>query len=189
MMGFKKKRGFSILLILLLGGILLTFSPFRNKVKGFLAGLLSATTVAMKEDKTVPEGAYNWILADRQGNPLKFKALKGEVIIINFWATWCGPCIAEMPSLQKLYDEYGENVNFLFVTTDDTNKVDNFLKKGYDLPVYYPKTTVPDIFYSKTIPTTFIIDKKGRIVTAKSGEANWFDDDIQSLLGRLLMEQ
>ena len=182
------KKNVSIVLILVVGAMVLVFTPLRSRMRGLVAGFMSQTKVALKEDKIVPEKAYTWSIVDRQGKLLEYQALKGEVVVINFWATWCGPCVAEMPSLQKLYDLYGDKVRFLFVTDDKVEKVDTFMNKGYTIPVYYTKTAIPEIFYSKTIPTTYIINKEGRIVIAKTDAHDWASNEIVMVLERLLEE-
>ncbi|MGB5360301.1 MAG: TlpA disulfide reductase family protein, partial [Eudoraea sp.] len=112
---------------------------------------------------------------------------KGDVIFINFWATWCPPCVAEMPDLQLLYDAYGEKVTFLFIARDKKEKVSSFMmKKKYNLPVYFESGFTPKTLYSAALPTTFVIDKKGNIVVAETGSAAWNSQSVRSLLDGLL---
>src|SRR5690606_14395552 len=69
-----------------------------------------------KKETLVKLTDYNWNLIDGTNTPYDLKDAKGNVILINFWATWCPPCIAEMPSLQKLYNDYNDKITFLFVS-------------------------------------------------------------------------
>ena len=99
---------------------------------------------------------------------LILKKKRGKVICINFWATWCAPFVAEMPSLQSLYDSYGDKVTFLFIANDEVETVDTFMqKRGYTLPIYYVDNEVPTALEHSSIPTTYWIDKSGRIVIKK----------------------
>mgnify|MGYP003148631006 FL=1 len=108
---------------------------------------------------------------------------------MNFWATWCPPCVAEMPSMQKLYDDYGDKVTFMFVTSDDRQKVENFLKrKNLNLPVYYPNSETPETLKSKLLPTTYIINSKGEIVVAETGAADWNSNKTRALIDDLLSQ-
>lgn len=145
----------------------------------------SVTIIEESKQRIVED--YNWILKDENGNNYNFKNTQGKVVIINFWATWCPPCIAEMPSLQKLYDTYNKDVIFLFVTNENTSVTSTFKnKKNYTLPVFQNISKTPDILYTTSIPRTVIIDKKGRIVIDKSGAVDWFSTSIKKEINKLL---
>lgn len=123
---------------------------------------------------TLTDLDYGWVLADGDATPQYFSDLRGAVIFLNFWATWCPPCVAELPEIQKAYEKHGNEVVFLLVTNQKPSVVEEFMKKhGYDLPVYYQGTPTPGVFEAGSIPTTFIISREGKIVTKKSGAANW----------------
>ncbi len=137
--------------------------------------------------ESVKVSDYYWPLQELDGQGINFKDLEGQVIFLNFWATWCPPCIAEMPSVQKLYDRYGDRVTFLLVTHEDPARVRAFLEKhGYDLPVYIQEYQEPEVFRSPTIPTTFILSGDGRLVLEKKGATKWDSRNIRELLDGLL---
>lgn len=130
---------------------------------------------------------YNWKLQNANGGVLNFEALKGKVVLVNFWATWCPPCIAEMPSLETLYNNYRGKIEFLFVTDESFNKTSEFLKKkGYSFPVYRPITDYSNIFNVSNIPRTFLIDKNGKIVIDKTGVSNWNSETVRKTIDELL---
>ncbi len=130
---------------------------------------------------------YNWVLKDESGNDYNFNKAKGRVVVINFWATWCPPCIAEMPSLQKLYDAYNEDVVFLFITNEPKDVTSEFKsQKAYSFPVYQRRSNAPKPLITKGIPRTVIIDKSGRIVIDKSGAVDWFSSSIKEKLEILI---
>ena len=105
-------------------------------------------------------------------------------------ATWCPPCVAEMPSLQNLYDVYGDQVDFYFVTAEERDVVDAFMKKkGYTLPVYLQRFNPPAQLQERSIPTTFLIGKHGNIVIKKTGAADWDDESTKAIIRKLLDEK
>ncbi len=132
---------------------------------------------------------YDWVLQDVGKNIFDFNAVKGKVVVINFWATWCPPCIAEMPSLDKLHQKYASNdaIVFLFVSNEDTYMISNFIKeKGYSFSAYKSLNTPPTVFNVSSIPRTFIISKNGDIVIDKIGAADWNSDTVIKTIDDLL---
>lgn len=171
--------------ILIVGIILILFTP----VRGILSRLWSIGAAILKTELHMPVKDYNWQLVDVDNGPYNFEEAKEEVVLVNFWATWCAPCVAEMPSLQNLYNDYGEKVTFLFVAQDKEQKVSAFIEKhGYDLPIYFSDTEAPSLLTAKTIPTTYVIDKQGKIIIAEIGTADWNSNKIRNLLDDLVSE-
>ncbi len=155
---------------------------FVNKVIAF------APSVNDEEDRE-KIADYNWVLEDVRGKRIEFSEFKNDVIIINFWATWCPPCIAEMPSFQKLYEDYGDKVTFLFVSNEQHETVDNFLKrKRYSIPTFKMLTKAPDPMEGRTLPTTYVLDKNGNIVVDKVGSANWDSESFRKTIDKLISE-
>lgn len=131
---------------------------------------------------------YNWKLRDVNGATFNFKETKGKVILVNFWATWCPPCIAEMPSMQLLYDDYKGKIEFVFVSNEDFLKINTFKNtNNYTFKVYSPITTYPEGINVSSIPRTLLIDKTGNIVIDKTGAANWNSETVRSTIDRLLL--
>uniref|UniRef100_UPI004048F4AF TlpA family protein disulfide reductase n=1 Tax=Gelidibacter sp. TaxID=2018083 RepID=UPI004048F4AF len=130
---------------------------------------------------------YNWQLLDETGETFNFEDAKGKVVVINFWATWCPPCIAEMPSLEKLYNAYNEDVVFLFVSDEKHEVISKFKQKhNYQFKVYSALTAYPEVFNVSSIPRTLVIDKNGNIIIDKTGAANWYSDKVIATLEDLL---
>ncbi len=116
---------------------------------------------------------------------------KGKVVFINFWATWCPPCIAEMPDLQELHHKYAsnENIIFGFVSSEKQLAIQKFLQKNnYKLPTYQQTSTMPAELSHQSIPSTYIINKSGKIVLHKTGVANWNGNSVTQLIDRLIQE-
>jgi len=130
---------------------------------------------------------YSWVLATEPNKPYYLSDLRGEVIFLNIWATWCPPCVAELPEIQRAYEKYGDEVSFLLVTNQTPDVVESFMKKhGYDLPVYYQGTPPPSVFQTSSYPTTFIISRDGKIVTKKTGAVNWDSRATDRIFEQLL---
>ncbi len=165
------------------------FTPVGFSVKVFVNRLLSVSPKELVVSDQLQLTDYNWKLVGLNGELFDFDTVKGQVILVNFWATWCPPCVAEMPELQKLYTDYNQDVVFVFVAQDEVTKIEDFLNNNeYDFPVFLEKTHSPDLLDSKYLPTTYVIDKKGVIRVSKTGAAAWNDNDVRALLDAMLSE-
>lgn len=114
---------------------------------------------------------------DSQNNVVSLNNFKGKVIFLNFWATWCPPCLAEMPAVNKLHQQFGndQEVVFLLIDADgDFKKSQGYMdRKKYKLPVYTFASDIPKQLYSGSLPTTIVFDKKGRVSYHGVGAANY----------------
>jgi thiol-disulfide isomerase/thioredoxin len=133
----------------------------------------------------------NVIFWEGDGKTVDLASLKGKVVFINFWATWCPPCIAEMPSINALYGKFkdNENVAFLMVDVDGNyQKSDSFMKKHhYALEVVSPVGEIPPVFMQGAIPTTVILDKEGKLVYRQEGAADYFSTKMVDLISQLAL--
>lgn len=146
---------------------------------------------ASKSETTKTSGPakadFDLKLIDKEGNTISLKELKSKVIFMNIWATWCPPCIAEMPSIDKLYEEMGDEVVFIMLSRDkDFNKAKAFDKrKGYDLPIYTQGSRLPSMYQSSDIPTTYVIDAGGNLVLTHKGMADYNTQEFKEFLHSL----
>lgn len=130
---------------------------------------------------------FTYTVTDLKGQSNTIAIGTGEVIFLSYWATWCPPCIAELPGIQKLYADYGDKIEFVLLTNEDKDVVKRFMtKKGYDLPVYNPQMQAPEILYETSVPTNYLIDAKGYIVIKETGAADWNSRAVRELLDSLL---
>lgn len=178
---WKKKSFFSkfsdiffilFIVAMIIPGPRTTIMAFVNNIKAHI----SQPKVNNENPETLNIQDINWQLSDINGNTLNFSNFKGKVVFLNFWATWCGPCLGEMPEIQKLYDMYKNNPNieFVLVTNENTSVISQFIdRKKYTFPVYTALTNPPNKFSTNSIPTTFLINKNGEILIHKVGAANW----------------
>jgi len=180
-MKIKKKTLSNIAFVIIIG--LLLYPPTKSYFIRLVS--FSPSVENVKDQKELTN--YNWQLKGLNTQNIDFNTLQDKVVFINFWATWCPPCVAEMPSMQKVYDDYKDKVAFLFVTNENWGKVSKFYKKnGYDLPTYNQLTKSPTLFESSSIPITFVVNKKGKIVIRKTGAANWNSKKTRKLLDDLI---
>ena len=161
----------------------------RKPIQIFVNKLLAFSPSVISEEERESLADYNWVLEKNNKDRLEFVDLKNKVVLVNFWATWCPPCIAEMPSFELLYRDYRDKVEFLFVSSEDHETVRGFLnRKKYSFPAYRPLTEAPDPLNGNTLPTTYLIDKSGAIVIKKIGAADWNSESLRKTLDKLLLE-
>ena len=117
-------------------------------------------------------------------------SLKGKVVFVNFWASWCPPCRAEMPSLNNLYKKLKDDNRFVFLfmnEDEDKKKTIQYLdKNNFIIPLYERSENVPNEIFSGTMPTTIVLNKQGKIVLKHEGMAGYNTDEFIKQLKDLL---
>lgn len=184
--------------IFILVAILLYATGLHTEVIGFVQrGVLATGLMNPDLEKITPiknskplnkrKADFNLKMVDADGNMTSLAALKGKVIFLNYWATWCPPCIAEMPNIVKLHEELGSEVAFVMLSFDkDFEKAKDFNnKKGYQLPIHAPASKIPAMLASSSLPTTYIIDKDGNLVFTHKGMANYNSSEFKEFLENL----
>ncbi len=172
---------FSIIGILFMTGLHTTV--FGTLQRGLLAtGILRPNL----EAEPIPAN-YDMILLDEYGNEVDVGDWKSRTIFMNYWATWCAPCIAEMPDINKLYNEVSPDVTFAIISVDDNRQkaIDFVRKKEFDFPIYFLKTRRPDVYQSQSIPTTYVISPDGKIVVKNKGMAQYSNNEFVDFLRNL----
>ena len=129
--------------------------------------------------------AIDWVVTDINGKQIDLYCLRDKkVVVLNFWATWCSPCIRELPSLSQLAESYKEDIFILAVSTENQNTVKNFLERSFKGLSPELKIAVVNEeeklqrFPKDKIPTTYIFNKEGRLKIKQLGEKNWSDENI-----------
>ena len=132
------------------------------------------------------------LFKDETGNVIELSDLKGKVVFINFWATWCPPCIAEMPSINKLQEKFKDNEDFIVLMVDADNQPDKSIKfmskRNYNLKVFTPASQIPTELLGNALPTTVILNKKGKTVFKHEGGADYTNQEFIKFLETLLKE-
>lgn len=129
------------------------------------------------------------VFIDGNGKKISLNDLKGKVVFVNLWATWCRPCIEEMPTINNLKNKFSENDNIVFVLLDvegNLAKSKKFMKsKNYDLPVYIAGEKIPSEYFQGAIPTTLIFNKNGDLEANIRGGRNFDKPEIYEFLKTL----
>ncbi len=151
---------------------------------------LSAPDPEEMEITTIDFESNMLLFNDLEGNEFSLRNFENKVLFINYWATWCNPCLAEMPSMAELYEQYKENDNivFLYLSKEDTDTIIDYIPKDDSLgqlPIY-KVVTDDDLFSTRGIPTTFIVNRNGEIVIKDVGSAVWNDQSVVDYLDKLL---
>lgn len=185
---FKSKQNFLKYTVKIAGGFLviigtLTFLGYTNQLSNYFIPSTLNNSITNNTETILNKDSYR--LLDQYGNEHILSNYKGKVVFLNFWATWCPPCKEEMPTIEELYKEFGENKNDVIilgitnpVTEENPNGQDKnideikyFLQENnYSFPTVFDKTGIYfDNFKIRAFPTTYIIGKDGEIKTAIPG--------------------
>lgn len=188
MAGYLRRNAFTILLVL--AAVTLWVSPDAKAwvlTRLMSIGLFKAEISQQPPaDKSVSDFSFE----DENGGQVHTSSLRGKVVFINFWASWCPPCRAEFPSIEKLYGKLKDNPNVFFLTLNEDS--DGAAAKAYlrrenfSIPLYKVQGNVSSSIYSGTLPTTVVLDKTGKVRLHKEGFANYgtgkFLQQIQDLI-------
>ncbi len=184
---------FSWIKPVLVAGILLLFL----RVTGLIGAVSYATQWTLLQtgmrdaDEVVDEAPavfdYNFTIKDLEGNRVPFDSFKGKVIFLNMWATWCGPCRAEMPGIQSLYEKVDkEKVVFIMLSIDKdsdlTRVVDYLAAKSFTFGAFLPSGYLPEQLQVPSIPTTFIISPEGKVVKKEVGTMQYDTPEFREFL-------
>ncbi len=190
---YKKRKPFAIATDILFWGLvlLLVIPSTRVQVSSFFIRITSFAPSGLSTDKqySITDNARQWQLTDMSGKTVNFSDQLDKPVFVNMWATWCPPCRAELPGIQKLYEQYKEKVHFLLLTDEPQAKVRAFAREYHyeDMP-FYRYRYVPHEFSTRSIPSTFILSKKGIVVLSKKGAARWDSDKVKKLLDNLIRQ-
>ena len=175
-----------VLLVVVLAGAGALYSGLSaDNTPGSLATLATqppatteGTLPTAQSTQTEPQtqAAPDFTVMDKDGNPVNLSDFRGKPVVLNFWASWCGPCKSEMPDLDAAYLELGEEIHFLMVNMTDGSRETletaqaHVAEEGYRFPVYYDTQYSAAIAYSVTaLPTTYFIDAESNLVAMASG--------------------
>ena len=161
---------------------------FVNRVKSMI---IEPKVETSENALTVSASGYNWQLADINGNEVNLSEYKDKVLFVNIWATWCPPCVGEMPAIEGLYKKFKDNnkIKFLLISNEKKSVIKSFIERHkYSFPVYSSLSKTPKEFSSQSIPTTFLISKNGKIIIHKTGVSNWNGNKMLEIVNKLIEE-
>ena len=190
----KKSLLLLVVLVVLIAGAAVLYNGLADQVE--MEALATGETVAAEVPGETAEVNANlapdFTVYDLEGNAHTLSEYRGKPVVLNFWASWCGPCTSEMPDFQAKFEEYGERIHFLMVNLTDGSQetvesAQGFVDgQGYTFPVYFDSDYSAAIAYSvSAFPATYFIDESGAMVAygkgAMSGET--LQRGIDMLLG------
>lgn len=177
----------SIYLLLRYTGAMGPISSATNQAV-LLTGIMDADPSGHEPSKELFN--YDFTVKNLNGETIDLVQYKGKPIFLNLWATWCGPCRAEMPSIQKLYNSVNkDSIHFIMLSLDEPDQVKKVNKyvesKEFTFPVFIAQE-LPEQLQVKLIPTTFVIDKDGTIAYKKEGMADYDTKQFKKFLDKLM---
>ena len=150
------------------------------------------TEAQTEPSETVDMTAPGFTVYDTEGDAVTLESLRGKPVVLNFWATWCGYCVMEMPDFQTMHDTYGDEIHFMMVNVTDgyqetQAKAEAFIaEKGFTFPVYYDlELSASSAYGVNAMPVTYFIDENGDLVAYGQGalDAATLQQGIDMLLG------
>lgn len=167
----KKIFDYSLNALLVLIILMLFIPSWRVGFQGWFQGLFLGEAEFKKEIREkIPDKDKNWAIFDMQKNMVNFAELEGKPIVLSFWATWCGPCRAELPELHGLYNALKNTAHVLAVSEESHEIIEETgLQNTY--PFLYNTPGIPAFFEVSAYPTLLIIDKHMHIVFRNKGAA------------------
>lgn len=170
--------------------VAVSFAACVNANKNKKNNVVNEDTQTTQVTEPAQPKASDISFKDKSGETVSINSLKGKVVFINFWATWCPPCIQEMPSINQLKQSFKGNDDIVFLLVDvDANieKSTAFMAKNkYDLPVYIPTSNIPRDYLGDAIPTTVIIDKSGDMIARMEGGRDYTSPEMVKGLKELV---
>lgn len=182
-MTIRKHYTMKIIAILFISALFFFLAIGPNSSIGISISPLEADK---QENTKVPD----FSLTDISGKIFSFSSMKGKVVLLNFWATWCPPCKAEMPSMNRLYTSMkARGLEVIAVSSDSSlSSIKDFIAKTrIDFLVLHDEKKAVSMQYKVfSMPTTFLIDRNGTIVQKFYGEYDWTDPEVKKQIEKLL---
>lgn len=186
-----KKQLSTIVFVIIIAVLLLSPDAKSFLIKQLLfTGLFNAEVSAVNSSDNTLRNHFDF--KSYEGKIQSTSDLKGKVVFINFWASWCPPCIAEFPSIEVLYSKFKDNKNIVFLMINMDEKMatgKQFLdKNNFSLPIFQAVSNVPSEIYSGSLPTTIVLDKNGIMRLHHEGFANYDGEKFYFQIKQLLKE-
>ncbi|SFU38653.1 AhpC/TSA family protein [Pustulibacterium marinum] len=181
----KKKTFLNLLLILFVLSFFVTPLGRESKILLIRAFAKSPDIQPNSTEKV----DFDWKLKEKDNTQYNFEKSKGNVVFVNFWATWRLTSIAELKNTEALYDDYKDKVDFYIITNELPQPVDSLKQaRNYHFQESYLIMNEKMPFDAEVVPSGYIIDKKGNVVAKSEGTTNWNTEEVRNLLDKLIAE-
>lgn len=158
----------------------------KIQIFGFV--LLAAVACTNKSDTSSTSDQTGPVikLSSLDGNPIDMNQFKGKTLFINFWATWCRPCVAEMPSIARAMEQLHSNeIEFLFASNEEVDAINKFAQKR-NLDLHYVLAENMEELKIEALPTTMILNSKGEIAFSEIGFRQWDEPSNLELITKIM---
>ena len=170
----------------------LCIPTLRRGARALVLAAFGAAASMSAQSVAPATGAPDFTLRTMDGRNLRLQEQRGQVVLVNFWATWCGPCRQEMPHLNRLYDKYrASGFVLLGVNVDEDSKAAAAVasKLGVKFPVLYdPNKVVGKLYGLDKMPSTVLIDRDGKVKYLHLGYVSGYEDTYEKQIRELLKE-
>lgn len=196
----KWKRSFIEWGVIFAIGAILYATGWHTEVLGTMqrtmlwTGLFNADTseIANTDGAMLTDDDYRFAMESSDGETVTLSEFRGDVVFVNVWASWCPPCVAEMPTIETLYENVSskDNIRFILLSLDEERQkaVDFMEGEDFNLPYYFPASGLPGEFRSEYLPTTYIVSKEGQVIYKKEGIADYSSANFAQWMRKLVQE-
>lgn len=186
-------NGITAIMFLSIIAMLINPEVKSNVIQGLMKIGLFQPDVSEYQDRVKETFVDNSVaFKGQEGEIISLNDLKGKVVFLNFWATWCPPCIAEMPAINKMSQHFKNDNNVVILMVDADNNLEKSMKfmkrRKYNLSVFTPATSIPENMFQSALPTTLVINKKGQIVFKHEGNADYNNQKFIDFIDKLRKE-
>ena len=183
----KRKTVYTLLVIAFALSFFIT--PLGDFSKEVLNKWFATTPAVISSENRGKIANYNWRLKDGKWNYINFSEAKGQVVLINFWASWHLPSRAQLDDFQELYNRYKGKIKFYIITDEEREDPEEMMaQRGYTFPITYQIIGEPSPIELLKPPGTYVLDKNGNIVIHQKAISSWDNAKMYEVLDRLLLE-
>lgn len=188
-----KKIAFTIFMIIAVGILLVSPDAKSFVLRQLMTTGIFNASIDKKDADIASLPNTDFTFTDGKGSVQNTSSLRGKVVFINFWASWCPPCRAEFPSIETLYTQFKDNPDIFFLTLNEDNDLAvgraYLEKENFSVPMYQSSGNVPAEVFSGSLPTTVVLDKNGKVRLHHTGFANYASDKFVKQIAELINEQ
>lgn len=187
-----KKNAFTILMVIAIGIMLVSPDAKSFVLRQLMVTGLFNPSIDKKDGDATKQINTDFDFVDEKGSVQSTSSLRGKIVFINFWASWCPPCRAEFPSIETLYTKFKGNPDVFFLTINEDSDLATakvyLMNENFSIPFYKSNGNVPGEIYFGALPTTVVLDKTGKIRFHHTGFANYASDKFLKQIEELVNE-